>query len=435
MGMVPAKCTECGAAIEIDDSKEAGICKHCGTAFITEKAINNYITNNIVTNNFTKIINGKEQDAGEEEFAKAFTNIKLKKYDRALENFDKAIKASPEVAKYYLYAVWLITNEFKEPRFFFEEPYFDEDTKRNPYYPISDFFSLAKEQDLKILEKEFSYNLHEGVEGLLIDILHKNTNDVFKEPKNITAIARHLLKEKYKNELYFILDELLKHVDELDNNPVIEVMEFLQENEKDKKLLESYQIFKYKFKEDKNGNLTINISIDDLYQREEKVRVSDPRVKTILGTSAHFVLTPNILELKTVDKKDTSIFRGIIEIDPTCKNDMRTILCGNRKSVNIFSPDGYWGVGSAYGIVVLPENMKEVNYTFYRQYEEDYVVIYAKGSKTKISAKNIGGSGSHKCVVVQGGKVKHMPIFASFKLKTEMLKKLKKIKEIYPDAY
>lgn len=52
MGLVAAKCTQCGANIEVDDTKEAGICKYCGTAFITEKAITNYnayITNN---NNF-----------------------------------------------------------------------------------------------------------------------------------------------------------------------------------------------------------------------------------------------------------------------------------------------------------------------------------------------------------------------------------------------
>lgn len=54
MALVPAKCTQCGGDIEVDDTKEAGICKFCGTAFITEKAINNYttnITNNIVNNN------------------------------------------------------------------------------------------------------------------------------------------------------------------------------------------------------------------------------------------------------------------------------------------------------------------------------------------------------------------------------------------------
>lgn len=54
MSLVPAICTQCGAKIEVDDTHEAGICKHCGTAFITEKAINNYttnITNHIVNNN------------------------------------------------------------------------------------------------------------------------------------------------------------------------------------------------------------------------------------------------------------------------------------------------------------------------------------------------------------------------------------------------
>ncbi|MGY3665393.1 MAG: hypothetical protein ACXAHE_16460 [Roseburia sp. 1XD42-69] len=44
MPLVAAKCTQCGANIEVDDSKEAGICKYCGTAFITEKAITNYNT-------------------------------------------------------------------------------------------------------------------------------------------------------------------------------------------------------------------------------------------------------------------------------------------------------------------------------------------------------------------------------------------------------
>lgn len=45
MAFVAAKCTECGAAIEVDQSKEAGICPYCKTAFVTEKVINNYVTN------------------------------------------------------------------------------------------------------------------------------------------------------------------------------------------------------------------------------------------------------------------------------------------------------------------------------------------------------------------------------------------------------
>lgn len=50
MPLIAAKCTQCGANIEIDNTKEAGICQYCGTAFITEKAIINYNTQ--ITNNF-----------------------------------------------------------------------------------------------------------------------------------------------------------------------------------------------------------------------------------------------------------------------------------------------------------------------------------------------------------------------------------------------
>ena len=42
MSLVVAKCTQCGANIEVDPDKEAGICPNCGTAFITEKVIHNY---------------------------------------------------------------------------------------------------------------------------------------------------------------------------------------------------------------------------------------------------------------------------------------------------------------------------------------------------------------------------------------------------------
>ena len=41
MALVAAKCTECGESIEVDDEKDAGICNFCGTAFVTQKVINN----------------------------------------------------------------------------------------------------------------------------------------------------------------------------------------------------------------------------------------------------------------------------------------------------------------------------------------------------------------------------------------------------------
>lgn len=40
MGLVAANCTQCGAPIEVDDTKESGVCGYCGTPYVTKKIIN-----------------------------------------------------------------------------------------------------------------------------------------------------------------------------------------------------------------------------------------------------------------------------------------------------------------------------------------------------------------------------------------------------------
>ena len=50
MPFVPAICTQCGAKIEVDNTKDAAICQYCGTPFIVEKAINFYNTYNTTHN-------------------------------------------------------------------------------------------------------------------------------------------------------------------------------------------------------------------------------------------------------------------------------------------------------------------------------------------------------------------------------------------------
>lgn len=64
MAFVPAICTQCAAPILVDDSKEAGICQHCGTAFITEKAVYNYNYVNNITNvsNTNNVYNVKDSE-------------------------------------------------------------------------------------------------------------------------------------------------------------------------------------------------------------------------------------------------------------------------------------------------------------------------------------------------------------------------------------
>lgn len=72
MGLIAAKCTQCGASIKVDDTKESGVCEFCGTEFITEKIINHY---EISAENI--IVNGD--------------NVNLSKYDieSALRAVDK----------------------------------------------------------------------------------------------------------------------------------------------------------------------------------------------------------------------------------------------------------------------------------------------------------------------------------------------------------
>lgn len=46
MPLVKAKCTSCGANLNVDNTKDAAICEFCGTPYIVEKAITHFISNN-----------------------------------------------------------------------------------------------------------------------------------------------------------------------------------------------------------------------------------------------------------------------------------------------------------------------------------------------------------------------------------------------------
>ena len=112
--MKPAICTQCGAPIEVDETKEAGICPCCGTAFITEKAINNYVTNTVhnINNNVTKIIMGHEKDEGRDFYERGLTFLKLRDFSSAQNAFLQAAKLSPEKAEYWFLVFYAETEGF-----------------------------------------------------------------------------------------------------------------------------------------------------------------------------------------------------------------------------------------------------------------------------------------------------------------------------------
>mgnify|MGYP000958994943 CR=1 FL=1 len=92
MGLVAAACTKCGGKIEVDDTQEAGICSFCGTAFITEKAINNYNTyhtHNTTVSNTTNITGNAVVNVFNDELNKFFVieGTTLVKYNGKIPDF------------------------------------------------------------------------------------------------------------------------------------------------------------------------------------------------------------------------------------------------------------------------------------------------------------------------------------------------------------
>ena len=62
MSLVNCKCTNCGSNLSVDDNKDAAICEYCGSAFIVEKAVNNYIISNNISADVVNIYSSETKD-------------------------------------------------------------------------------------------------------------------------------------------------------------------------------------------------------------------------------------------------------------------------------------------------------------------------------------------------------------------------------------
>lgn len=118
MALVAAKCTQCGAKIEVDNSVEAGICSHCGTSFITEKVITNYVTSynaiNYDNRTIIKHIHGKELPEVAEYIRNADAFIKMEDYAQAEEQLNLAAKADPSDWRVWFGMIRLVTQNFND---------------------------------------------------------------------------------------------------------------------------------------------------------------------------------------------------------------------------------------------------------------------------------------------------------------------------------
>lgn len=110
MALVPAKCTNCGGTLEVDNTKEAAVCPHCGSAFIVEKAINYYNTtyhvHNDIHDSVVNIINSNEESP-DEILSRANTILKIGDLDKAIKLVKDAVEKNPTDERLW---IWLIDN-------------------------------------------------------------------------------------------------------------------------------------------------------------------------------------------------------------------------------------------------------------------------------------------------------------------------------------
>lgn len=114
MPLVNAKCTNCGAPLQVDNKQEAAVCQYCGSAFIVEKAIQNFnisVTNNITAQNV--IIAGKGEMEKERLLQNAQTNENFKEYDKAYEIYKQVTEDYPDDYRGWYGLASMKTHKFK----------------------------------------------------------------------------------------------------------------------------------------------------------------------------------------------------------------------------------------------------------------------------------------------------------------------------------
>lgn len=99
MPLVKAICTNCGGTLEVDKDKDAAICPFCNTAYIVEKAIQQFqISNTNYIENAT-FINGETE---ERLLERGLTQIEMDELEAAEETFQQMTQKYPENYKGWL---------------------------------------------------------------------------------------------------------------------------------------------------------------------------------------------------------------------------------------------------------------------------------------------------------------------------------------------
>lgn len=257
MALVPAICTQCGAQIEVDNTHEAGICKFCGTPFITEKAINKYTTVHNVTQNITKIIYGNEKDEAEDFFNRGVTQLKIENWVEAYKSFNKACKTAPQVAKYWLYSAVAQTQNMTS----LDEICLDED--RDIYCgstriatAIKSFAKLANDSDFDLAQQEFGLSLCSDFKRSFVSFVVKVfLSDEYNDIYSMSYFIGHAGSDaKYQNFANDLADALIKA--KIDGKKAFLMLDLFDYSGIDEEHIRAFQAISVPYP-DQQGTITI----------------------------------------------------------------------------------------------------------------------------------------------------------------------------------
>ena len=92
MSLVQAKCPNCNAQINVDNTKEAAVCEFCGTPYVVEKAIQSVISTSSINNSVINIYNSNNNSRNRKD-ASTSTLSDKELYDRYINEY-KNLKKS-----------------------------------------------------------------------------------------------------------------------------------------------------------------------------------------------------------------------------------------------------------------------------------------------------------------------------------------------------
>lgn len=198
MPLVNAKCTNCGANLNVDNTKDAAVCTFCGSAFIVEKAIKNYnynITNNVNAQNV--VITGKGSAEKERLLNNAKTNERFGDYEKSQSIYMQVTEDYPDD-----YRGWLGIALIKS------ENYSKFDVSFIEYEDISKNFNKA----LMCAPTEISntislqWNIYNSKRTDFInkqkEIIKDNKNKILKIAKELDAYNKRLTELNNSDDQY-----------------------------------------------------------------------------------------------------------------------------------------------------------------------------------------------------------------------------------------